>query len=79
MSKLKCNETGCYAREVGKWCAWIEPLDREGHGRFVWTVDIVDPSGSSVPVNVYAGVEPSLAAAGLAVEEALAHLAFTAG
>lgn len=78
MSKLKLNDTDCYAVEVGKWCAWIEPLDREGHGRFVWTVDIVDPSGSSVPFNVHAGVEPSLAAARLAIEEAVAHLVFAA-
>ena len=77
MSKLIWHETDCCAGERGEWCAWIEPLDLEDEGRFVWSVDILDPSGGSVPFNVAGGIEPSLAAAKLAAEEAVAQLART--
>lgn len=77
MSKLIWHETDCCAAERGEWCAWIEPLDLEDEGRFVWSVDILDPSGAPGPLNVVAGIEPSLAAARLAAEEAVTHLSRT--
>lgn len=51
--------------------AWIEPLPGEGTGRFSWSVDTPDASDRERLVNLAGGVEPSLAAAKLAVVEAM--------
>lgn len=63
-----------------KWLsAWIEPLLGEGTGRFSWSVDTPDASDREKFVNLAGGVEPSLAAAKLAVVETMKFLNAAAG
>ena len=67
------NETGATA-ELDWLSIWIEPLDREGEGRFVWTVDTPVAGYAEELMLVRCGVERSLAAAKDASREAAIHL-----
>jgi hypothetical protein len=75
MIRLDWGGSGhCASAEFGEWCIWIEELDFEGEGRFVWSVDIYDEATPPKVVSIEVGVENSLASAKRAAEEAVTHL-----
>lgn len=59
--------------ELGWFTIWIELLDREGDGRFVWTLDTLLSSSVDELMTIDCGVEASYAAARIASAASLAH------
>lgn len=75
MIKLDWGESKQYASaEFGEWCVWIEELDCEGEGRFVWSLDVYDEAAPPNVLSIEAGIENDLASAKRAAEEAVTHL-----
>jgi hypothetical protein len=68
------NEDGAFATsELGWFTIWIELLDREGEGRFVWTLDTPLSNDGDEFMMIDCGVEASYTAAKIASAASLAH------
>lgn len=75
MIELEWTENGLTATAELEWLSiWVEPLDKEGQGRFAWTIDVPVPGYCEEFMLVQGGVERNLAAAKDAGREAAAHL-----